>query len=737
MCWWHRWIGLAVVLVGLGALSACKSIESGQAITGAVGASCADADDCALIEFDESLDVGPTCLKMPGGYCSIECSGDIWDCDDQSVCDALGDQAYYCLDGCLTANENGDCRADYRCSLRTDVVNLDGGEVGVCLPRCEADIDCEEGRRCAAETGDCVPRGERATGDACETNESCNGGLCLTGISFRGGYCSGRCGTQFVGCEEGSMCSTLGGEAMCLLICEGDSNCRSDAGYVCRQVGERRDQAGDVQAVSVCVPRCESNSECDDGEHCDLASGGCVAGAGEPNPDGAFCASDEDCQSGQCLLGDLWPNGYCNRDCGGDGDCADATCREGRCHVRCAATLDCRAGYVCSGEACSSRCQGDADCGQGLVCSESLGTCVVPSMDVSTLEVVTISDGINVSGVPSDDLTLEVPSDALSFAIMAEGSGDDLMVIAEMTDPTGRQIYDFQDSFGSEVRFFPGRDHITQFVPTSPRTAPRAGTYRFKLIKDGAAARIGVTAVLKRASGEPSEGQLDINVFFANLTDISASSAATDRDLQVALEKVRSVYAQQEVRVGEVHYCDLPSGDQDRFAVIDSVKGPGAELGRMFALSARAADLGCSSGQAINFFMVREIVGGRAGFIILGISGGIPGPGAVHGTTHSGVAVTMAGFRRNPQQLGLTMAHEGGHYLGLFHTTEAEGQAFDPLPDTPECGPGQDRDADGIVDNRECRSAGASNLMFWAAGDDAEQVTGDQGFIVLRNPAIK
>jgi hypothetical protein len=358
-------------------------------------------------------------------------------------------------------------------------------------------------------------------------------------------------------------------------------------------------------------------------------------------------------------------------------------------------------------------------------------------LDSTRLEVVTISEGIDVSGSPSEDLTLEVPSDALSFAIMAEGSGEDLMVIAEMTDPTGRQIYDFQDSFGSEVRFFPGRDHITQSVPTSPRTAPRAGTYRFKLIKDGSTARIGVTAVLKRAQGEPGEGDLDINVFFANLPDISASSAAADRDLQAALETVRSVYGQRGVHVGEVHYCDLPSEDQDRFAVIDSVKGPGAELGRMFATSGRAADLGCSAGQAINFFMVREIVGGRAGFIILGISGGIPGPGAVHGTTHSGVAVTMAGFRRNPRQLGLTMAHEGGHYLGLFHTTEAEGQAFDPLPDTAECGSRSDRDADGIVDNDECRSAGASNLMFWAAGDAAEQVTGDQGFIILRNPAVQ
>jgi len=30
-----------------------------------------------------------------------------------------------------------------------------------------------------------------------------------------------------------------------------------------------------------------------------------------------------------------------------------------------------------------------------------------------------------------------------------------------------------------------------------------------------------------------------------------------------------------------------------------------------------------------------------------------------------------------------TLAHETGHSLGLFHTTEASG--VDPLPDTPQC----------------------------------------------------
>ena len=37
------------------------------------------------------------------------------------------------------------------------------------------------------------------------------------------------------------------------------------------------------------------------------------------------------------------------------------------------------------------------------------------------------------------------------------------------------------------------------------------------------------------------------------------------------------------------------------------------------------------------------------------------------------------------QLLGETAAHEMGHQLGLFHTTESGGTQFDILSDTLEC----------------------------------------------------
>lgn len=725
--------GLFVALTAL-AVSGCKNIEEGQAAAGTIGASCAEAGDCTEVEET------PTCLKMPDGYCSAECGGGFFDCDDQSICEELGDRAYFCLDGCLTENGNSDCRDDYRCSPRTEVINADGREVGVCVPKCEQDADCEAGRRCDTGTGDCVPRGERATGDACTANAACNGGLCITAPEFRDGYCSARCGSQFQDCEPGSYCATVDNAAVCLSTCQRDSDCRTDDGYICRQVAEKADQSGDVQPINGCVPRCQSDAECGDGNHCDPQSGLCEPGAGDPNPLGAFCAGDGDCESGDCLTAAGWVNGYCTDTCGGDGDCPGGICATAggadRCLAGCDVDIDCRGGYICDGGGCRAPCQADADCDGELICSKSTGRCVVPGQGAGTVDEISLST-VSVGGNLSSPLTLDVPVDAIGFAILADGAGDDLMVIGEMTDPRGRKVYDFQDPFGSEYRFFPSADQITQFVPSSPRSVPQAGTYTFRLIKEGPTRDIRVRALVKTAAGEPQQGTLDVNFVFAGVNGLTAGSAESDNDFSRAVAEMRRIYAQRGVEIDRVSYCDLPASEASRFKVIDSVDGASSELSRMFKLSSNLASYGCQGEDAINFFLVDEIVGGRAGYIILGIAGGIPGPSTVNGTTHSGVAVTMTGFRRNPIQLAQTMAHEGGHYLGLFHTTEAEGTAFDPLSDTPECGNGKDRNADGVVDSSECSGDGADYLMFWAAGDTAEKLSADQGFILLRNPATR
>jgi hypothetical protein len=118
-----------------------------------------------------------------------------------------------------------------------------------------------------------------------------------------------------------------------------------------------------------------------------------------------------------------------------------------------------------------------------------------------------------------------------------------------------------------------------------------------------------------------------------------------------------------------------------------------AEAGELFKKSASAADA------RINVFLVNDFSGelGDAA----GIAGGVPVPMDVNGTIHSGVAVAI---QSTASKTGDAMAHEMGHSLGLYHSSNYDGTS-DPIGDTPAC-------ASGTINSTPNSCPDASNIMF-------------------------
>ena len=100
---------------------------------------------------------------------------------------------------------------------------------------------------------------------------------------------------------------------------------------------------------------------------------------------------------------------------------------------------------------------------------------------------------------------------------------------------------------------------------------------------------------------------------------------------------------------------------------------------------------------------------------MLGIAGGVPGPAFLGPSYRSGVAIATFEISED-DHLGNVMAHEVGHYLGLFHSTEKDAIFHDTLDDTEDDDWG--------------------NLMFWGWSAEQELLSEGQSYVLRSHPLV-
>ena len=330
----------------------------------------------------------------------------------------------------------------------------------------------------------------------------------------------------------------------------------------------------------------------------------------------------------------------------------------------------------------------------------------------------------------SAPLTVTLPTNAVSveFASVAVSDTTSRVVVYRIDSPDGR-LYDYSN-INNQAKILPsvGPGSFSVLLPNTPTLPFHPGNWTIKLLgaKQTTAA---VKAIIKTAPVD-ALGTINLNLFFVGLANLNANSAPTDQRFRSIIDDVRHIYAQQNITIGSLRYIDITGADATTYRDLQD-----SDLGALMKLSNNSL----AQQNAANIFFVHTIIGGGigGGFIILGESAGIPGNPFL-GTTGSGLAVTTADFPNGLSDIGLTWAHEMGHWLGLFHTTESRGTDFDPLPDTPECGSARDINGDGLVDPAECVGYGADNIMFWTNFSSMRPsvLTPHQQYVMLRNPVV-
>ncbi len=370
--------------------------------------------------------------------------------------------------------------------------------------------------------------------------------------------------------------------------------------------------------------------------------------------------------------------------------------------------------------------------------------------DIQNLGTFSIPAGV----LLAPPLSVDALGASSLLLVAVPDTGDSPAIITNLVSPSGQTLVTVDpadlDPIGKNLFQTPGFAVTASILPQTTTYAFENGRYQFQIGNPNATpVSTQVLAILNRRLN-PTGGLLDVNLVFCGIQDVDSGTAPNNQNFLTAYNEFRRILAQANIQIGTALTFDCPDSLASQLAVVDGA----SEQALLFSLSPPAGN------EALNIFFVQDIqLQGIAG--VLGISGGIPGPARIQGTGASGVAISLVAPRfdnLSPTELvrrGRTMAHEVGHYLGLFHATERNGSVpssptnllnVDPIPDTPECLLTVDQpptgDGDGAVDPLECGIAGgARNLMFWTQGPDVlgarDQISANQSFVLVRNPLIR
>jgi len=350
--------------------------------------------------------------------------------------------------------------------------------------------------------------------------------------------------------------------------------------------------------------------------------------------------------------------------------------------------------------------------------ASSSSTSSSSSGSLPVTEITQIVDG----GYNTGSFT--VPSDGVSFILSVFRDNNGSTAFYSLSDPDGTDILSSSSSptLSSVASGSSGASgYANVLVPQSPSFSAKAGTWTFKAYSND---RVKLAL---RSGTTPTSTTIVVQPYITGTTWAAG-------DLSAALSVMSSIYSANGITLSINSTITI---SDSQYAAVSGT----------FTDTTTSALVSQGGIAAVNLFFIEDYSGSWSG--VLGNAAGIPGSmgiaNAWNGVLNS-LSAHASGSTLDAQLLGETAAHEMGHQLGLFHTTEQGGTEFDILSDTAECpNSSRDNDSNGQMSAEECEGYGAENVMFWtpwssssrSAGKKQETLSSYQQQVLKYSPIAK
>lgn len=338
---------------------------------------------------------------------------------------------------------------------------------------------------------------------------------------------------------------------------------------------------------------------------------------------------------------------------------------------------------------------------------------------VDTLGTFTTASTADANGIAYTGAivaTKAAGDDAITLIAVSAGDAH-YLVLDQIKNPNGVTLTDFSFttfSFGPNAhnRVYPSVGANATLIPQTPdidtanNELTPAGNYTFVVASDPS---VDVDVYVVHTPKSTALRHLDVNFYFSGSAGLTAATAqqASSNFPAVVQTFVKYWGTGPGVACGtapanslglcidKITYQDMPAGYETIWGddgADAAAKAGSPTLSDLFATTAGKA-------QGVSFFVVDDVnlSDGKGGVVnraagLLGVDGSIPSPGAFTGTARSGSVLIIDSLTSDPNdssatlasiaiETGGTIAHEGGHYLGLYHVQEQD-CSTDNLADT-------------------------------------------------------